>query len=191
MEIIDTIYNHELITYVEFEKIRTAHKKIHFKRNHFFLQAGEIAREYYLIESGLVRTYVIDPEGSEMTTDFVRNKQVLIEAASMFQHIPTVEYQQAISDGVAWKIHFDDFQKLFHNYEGVREWGRNWMISQWFDLKRRTNEMITKSAMDRYLALMEENPQIIREVPLKHIASYLGITDSSLSRIRREILKCD
>ncbi len=123
-----------------------------------------------------------------MTTGFVGDGEILIEAASLFQRIPTVEYLQALTDGVAWKMDHDTFQQLFHDVEGVREWGRSWMINQWFDLKRRTNAMITDSAKDRYLALMKENPEIIQVAPLKQIASYLGITDSSLSRIRRDLI---
>lgn len=189
MDLFSNIYQQELLPHHDLGKLREAHQKTSFSRHQFFLKAGQTAREYYLIESGVVRSYVIDSEGNEMTTGFIRNGEILIEAASMFQRIPTVEYLQALTDGVAWKMDNNTFQQLFHEMGGVREWGRSWMINQWFDLKRRTNAMITDNAKDRYLALMKENPEIIQVAPLKQIASYLGITDSSLSRIRKELMK--
>ncbi len=189
MEVFQTIYQHHLLTESDLVTVAAAHQKISFSRHHHFLEAGQIAHNYYVMESGLARTYVMDSDGNEMTTGFIREGEILIEAASLFQRTPTVEYLQALTDGVAWKMEYDTFQQLFHDIEGVREWGRNWMISQWFDLKRRTNAMITNSAKDRYLALMKENPEVLRLAPLKQIASYLGITDSSLSRIRREVTK--
>lgn len=72
--------------------------------------------------------------------------------------------------------------------EGLWEWGRAWMSEQLFISKQRSINILTKSATDIYLALMYEKPQIIKHVSLKHIASWLGITDISLSRIRKNII---
>ncbi len=62
----------------------------------------------------------------------------------------------------------------------MSEWGRAWMSEQLFESKHRAVEMITENATTRYLKLIKEKPQVIRQAPLKQIASYLGVTDTSL-----------
>ena len=61
------------------------------------------------------------------------------------------------------------------------------MTGRLFHFKQRSVEMVTVSAKERYLKLIKEKPQVIQQSPLKYIASYLGITDTSFSRIRKEI----
>ena len=128
-----------------------------------------------------------DTEGNDITTGFYTEGDMVLEAASFFLKIPTRENIQALTDCTVWRLGFDEFQELFHNIEAFRENGRACLVSGYFALKRRSISMITDSAQDRYLQLLKENPEIIRQVPLKYIASYLGITDTSLSRIRRDI----
>ncbi|MDO5106255.1 MAG: cyclic nucleotide-binding protein, partial [Capnocytophaga sp.] len=70
---------------------------------------------------------------------------------------------------------------------GFSEWGRLFMTEKLFQTQRRSLEMITLPAKDRYLQFLKEKPQVLQNVALKHIATYLGITDTSLSRIRKEI----
>lgn len=182
------IYNHPLIKKADLREIKNAHQQINFSKGFNFLENGKMANEYYLIEDGLLRSYVHDFNGNEITTDFHGKKEISIEVSSLFQRIPTKENITALTNGKAWKIEFETFQELFHKIEGFREWGRAWMSKQLFILKQRSIEMLTKSATERYLKLLIEKPEIIKQAPLKHIASYLGKTDSSLSRIRKEIL---
>jgi hypothetical protein len=87
-----------------------------------------------------------------------------------------------------WKIEYDRFQQLLQKVEGIREWGRIWSTNQLFLQKQRFVDLLTIRAADRYLTLIKERPQVIEQSPLKYIASYLGVTDTSLSRIRKEIL---
>ena len=73
-------------------------------------------------------------------------------------------------------------------YEAYRDWGRTYLVRNFFALKERTLSMITDSASERYKELINNRPGIFQKTSLKHIASFLGITDSSLSRIRKEVL---
>jgi hypothetical protein len=75
---------------------------------------------------------------------------------------------------------------LFH-IENFREVGRTKLIQDFFKLKSHSLSLITTEAKDRYLNLMKNQPEIIQNIPSKYIATYLGITDTSLSRIRKEI----
>jgi len=94
-----------------------------------------------------------------------------------------------VTDCILWKISFNDFQHLFHSVHGLSEWGRSWFTNQVFSLKQKSLDVVTETATNRYLKLLKEKPQIIQNAPLKQIASFLGITDTSLSRIRKDLLK--
>ena len=139
------------------------------------------------LEKGLVRAFVHDLDNNDITTEFFCENEIVIIPSSLFQRNPSRENLQAITDCTLWKIDFEKFQELFLQIDGVKEWGRLWFSHQVFYLKQRSLDVILKSASERYLKLMKERPQIIQNAPLKQIASYLGVTDSSLSRIRREI----
>lgn len=183
-----TIYNHQLFTSADLQEIASLHQKVTLPKNAFLLEQGKTANAYYLVEKGLVRFYVNDFNGNEMTKQFICENEIVNEVSSLFQRIPSVQNIQAVTDAVVWKIDFNDFQYLYHSMESVREWGREWMAAQLFQTQQRSIEMITQSASFRYLQLMEHRPQIIQQAPLKQIASYLGIADTSLSRIRKELV---
>ena len=180
-------YKHTLLKNDEYEEIINAHSKIEFSKNEILLEAGKVANSYFLIEDGLFRTFVYDYNGNEITTEFYGPQDLLIESSSLFHRIPSKENFQALSKSTVWKLEFKTFQKLLDEIDGFRIWGRTWTINQLVSLKQHSIDVLTKSAADRYLELVNERPQIIQQVPLKYIASYLGITDTSLSRIRKEI----
>ena len=129
------IYNHPLIGTKDLNQIIDCHEKINFKKGFTFLESGKISNEYYLIESGLLRAYVHDYEGKEITTEFYSINESCIEVSSLFQRIPTKENIIALTDGRAWKMEFEKFQELFHEIEGFREWGRAGLSSRLFMYK--------------------------------------------------------
>ena len=87
------------------------------------------------------------------------------------------------------KKDIETFNEHYNLYEAYRDWGRSHLVRNFFILKERSLSMITDKASDRYLELISNRPEIFQKASLKHIASFLGITDSSLSRIRKEVLK--
>lgn len=187
-DLFETIYNHPSLKKEDMAQIMAAHTKVKFAKHDFVLEAErEVSNAYYLIEKGLFRSYVIDYKGNEMTTEFFGTNQILIEVASLFLCTPSKENIQALTEAEAWKIDIEDFHKLYGKIEGFAEWGRTWMSNQLFISKQRSLNMLTLSAKERYLNLIAEQPAIIKHVQLKYIATYLGITDTSLSRIRKEI----
>lgn len=181
------IYHHPQLLDEEYVDLIAAHKKIEVTKGELLLRQGKIAQEYYLIESGLFRSYIFDFQGEEVTVNFFTEREILIEVSSLFQRIPSQEYLQALTAGTLWKIDFEIFQELYHKIPKFNEWGRAWMANQLFTCQQRSVEMRSLSAKQRYLKLVKENPLVVKHAPLKYIASFLGITDSSLSRIRKEI----
>lgn len=179
------IYRHPLLSEEDLEQIWKVHHPVLFQKNELLLKEGEVAGEYYLLEQGIVRSFVYDYDNNEITTDFFCPSDIVIIPSSLFQQKPSQENLQAVTACSLWKIDYDCFQELFHRMEGFREWGRVWFSAQLFHMKQRSLDMITETALHRYEKLLKEKPEIVQQAPLKQIASYLGITDTSLSRIRR------
>lgn len=182
------VYKHPLFTEADMQQIIALHQPVKIAKNELLLCEGKTANAYYLVEQGLIRFYVNDFNGNEITTQFTCENEIANEVSSLFQRLPSVQNIQAVTDALIWKIDFENFQYLYHSLESVREWGREWMSAKLFEIQQRSVEMITQSASTRYLHLMQHRPQIIRQAPLKYIASYLGIADTSLSRIRKDLV---
>lgn len=164
-------------------------KRVEFVKNDYLLTAGKTAPHYWLVQSGYIRSFAINTNGDEISTDFYTAGDIAIDWPSFFLRTPTREYMQALTDCVCWQLDFDTFQQLFHSIENFREQGRTRLVGSYFALKSYSIAMIADQAKDRYRQLLQKKPGIIQNVPLKHIATYLGITDTSLSRIRKEIAK--
>lgn len=182
------VYQHFLLSDEDIIQIAEKHQKVEIEKGKIFLHEGETANEYYLLESGLVRAFVYDYDNNEITTEFFTKGDIVIVPASLFQRTPSQENLQAVTDCTLLKIEFDDFQHIYHTIPGFSEWGRLWFSYQVFSMKQRSLDMVTLSATKRYLNLMEQKSDVVRFAPLKQIASYLGVTDTSLSRIRKELV---
>lgn len=187
--LLKNVYQHPLLNDDELKVIFGMHTRTIFQKGEMMLKEGDTANGYFILQSGLMRSFVHDFNGNDITTNFFVPGEIVIEVSSLFQRIPTQENIQALVDCVCWKIDFSDFQNLFHTISGFSEWGRTWMAQSLFESKQRAISIITDSATERYQKLLEEKPFVLQNTPLKYIASYLGITDSSLSRIRKETAK--
>jgi CRP-like cAMP-binding protein len=182
-------YSHPAISMQNVERISGAHVRETVSKGDYILREGQVSHHYYCLESGLMRAFAVNDQGREITTGFFSPGDIAIEVASLFLRTPTRENIHALTDCVCWRISLETFQQLFNSVNGFSEWGRTWMSGALFTSKQRSLSMITDSATERYVSLQKEHPEIIREAPLKYIASYLGITDTSLSRIRKELGK--
>lgn len=187
--LIRQIYKHQLLSEDDYKVLEENHEKVSFKKGQFYLKSGQVAQNYMIAKSGLFRSFVFDFDGNDITTGFYSENELVIEVASLFQRQPAQESIQALTDCECYALDFQNFQRLFHSINGFSEWGRGWMTQSLFESKQRAISMITDSATDRYLKLLLKKPNILRDAPLKNIASFLGITDTSLSRIRKETAK--
>jgi hypothetical protein len=121
---------------------------------------------------------------NEVTTAFYPSNTYASELLSFFKRTPAREYIQAITDCLTWSISYEDMQESFHTIPEFREYGRLNIVSQYSLLKERMLSNLQETAEKRYDDLIHAHPELLQQVPLKYIASYLGIADTSLSRIR-------
>ena len=156
-------------------------------KNEFLLQAGKVSDDYFFLDSGCLRAFAYDVEGHDVTTGFYTSGQVVFEVASFFQRTPSQEYLQALTDCAGWRITHAQLNALFHARPEFREFGRSVLVRGFAALKSRMLATITEPAAARYASLLRTSPEVVQHAPLKHIASYLGITDTSLSRLRKSL----
>jgi len=158
-------------------------------KNEFQLMEGKVCDEYLFLQNGFMRSFAYDTEGNEVTTGFYCHSFVVFEISSFFNRTRSKENIIALSDCEGWYVTFEQFNGFFHAIPQFREFGRSILVKGFAALKNRMLSMITETAEERYEQLLKTNPQVFQNASLKTIASYLGITDTSLSRIRKDLSK--
>ena len=188
-KLIQFLKSTDLVTPVKAEEIADhfVHRTIY--KNQFHLEEGQVSQEYFFMAHGFLRAFAHDTHGNDVTTNFYSDNQVIFEVSSFFNHTPSKENIQALTDCEGWYITYQQLNMLFHALPEFREFGRAILVKGFTSLKIRMLSMITETAEERYAQLLKTNPEIFVHSPLKYIASYLGITDTSLSRIRKEFSK--
>jgi len=186
-DLLNKIFLNTNLSRQEKEKIINSFVKVAFKKNDLLFKEGRTLNHYYFLEEGFVRSFTYNYDFDEITTNFYSTTEIIIDWTSFMLRTPTQENFQAITDCTCWRLNYSDFQILFNSIEGFRESGKTRFASSYLKLKQTHLSSVSLTAKERYLKLLEERPEIAMNFSLKHIATYLGITDTSLSRIRKEI----
>jgi CRP-like cAMP-binding protein len=178
-----------IINEVIADEIAARFKAVSYLRNEYFLKEGQASNEYLFIEQGFMRAFAVDTDGNDVTTNFYAESQVVFEVSSFFNRTRSPENIQCLADTTGFILTFEELNGLFHSLPAFREFGRLILVRGFSQLKLRMLSMITQTAEQRYLDLLATSPQILQFAPLKQVASYLGITDTSLSRIRKDLIR--
>ncbi len=160
-----------------------------YEKKEFFLTEGTICNNLFILEEGYMRAFVRISDEHEITTDFISKSQSVFDPASYFNRVVSKENIQTLTECKGWCINYGKMHLLFHSIPELHELDCFLMLKKYVKLKNKMILSLTRTAEERYSLFMHSNPGIIQNVPLKYIASYLGITDSSLSRIRKETVK--
>ncbi|WP_103068862.1 Crp/Fnr family transcriptional regulator [Aquimarina sediminis] len=158
-------------------------------KGEFLVKTNQISDDYLFLADGFLRTFLHDTGGNEITTNFYSKNSIVFEVTSFFQRVPSELNIQAITDCFCFRLSYEQSNELFHRKPGFRDFGRAILVKEFISSNQRTISMINQSAEQRYISFLKSNPEVFIHSPLKYIASYLGITDTSLSRIRRDFSK--
>ena len=169
------------------EEIATHFHEREIDKGQYFLKEGTISNEYLFLLDGFMRSYALDTEGNDITTAFSTAHEVVFEVSSFFNRTVSRENIVAITACNGLSLSYTELNNLFHALPEFREFGRAILVKGFASLKARMLSTITETAEERYLRLLNTNPDIFKYAPLKTVATYLGITDTSLSRIRKEL----
>jgi CRP-like cAMP-binding protein len=152
-------------------------------KDHLLLKENTVSDYIYFIEKGVARIYYYK-NGKEITEWIAMDGQFFLSITSFFQRTPSYLIIQTIEPAEVFGIHHDDFMSLADKYHDVERLLRKMVTGSLILSQIRMDSIQFESAHQRYERLLNISPQIIQRVPLTYIASFLGITLETLSRIR-------
>lgn len=157
------------------------------KKGDIFLREGQRCDYFYYILKGFVRVYYLDLEGNEVTHWFSPENSMVSSPLSFLRRDKNILYFEALEDTELVLITLEQLGVLNAQLETVGKAIRELHVEFIIILSRRIMSIHTQTAEERYLELMEKYPYLFQKAKLTHIASYLGITPQSLSRIRKNL----
>ena len=155
-----------------------------FKKNDYFVKEGEFCNKIGFIESGSARSFTNLNE-KQITNWFIFNNMPLTSYYSFVSKLPSKENIQFLEDSTLTIINHSELYSLYNEFHGIERFGRQISESYYIWQEDRTLALQSLSARERYEKLLAEESHLLQKVSLGHIASYLGITQESLSRIRK------
>lgn len=154
-----------------------------FSRKQWLLQPNQVSDRLYFVEKGVVRGYYLK-DGREVTSWFMREGDFLISIVSFYARQPAREYIELLEDGVIWSITYAQLQQLYRDFPEFNTVGRLLTEKYYVLSELCTLNLRMQTATERYQQLLTDFPDIFGRVPLKYIASHLGISPETLSRLR-------
>ncbi|MFO7830264.1 MAG: Crp/Fnr family transcriptional regulator [Bacteroidales bacterium] len=177
--------------FVDFEdaELDAMKSRVHFiqlNKNNIFIHEGEIANRIAFTNKGYLRVYY-HHEGEQITRDITPLNSFATALPSFISQTPSFEIISAITDCELITIDKNDLEFLYSTYPKWERFGRRIIEEMFVESQRRIYSFITETAEVRYKKLLKQYPDMIRDVPLKYIADFLGIRLQSLSRLRKSI----
>lgn len=186
----------ELIAYIlqfgnlnqkQIELIGSKAKEVTLHKDDYFSEAGEIARQVGFILDGVIRICYYNNKGEEVTRYFIDDNNFIVDLNSYANQVPASEYYQAVTETKMLVFSQTDWDELYQTIVGWESIISKITSKALLQKVDRVSPLIAEDATTRYLSFFEKFPNLANRIPLIYLASYLGITKSSLSRIRKNI----
>jgi CRP-like cAMP-binding protein len=160
-------------------------KKI--KKHQFLLQEGDVCKHIAFVNSGCLRAYTVDHKGDEHIIQFAIEDWWISDLHSFLTGTPATYNIDAVQDSEVLLLEKTARDKLLETVPKMERFFRLLQEANYVSTHQRINDSLSASAEERYLAFVRTYPRLVEQVPQNQIASYLGITPQSLSRIRKEL----
>lgn len=158
-------------------------RSFNFPKGHFLVKAGQVSQYLYFVKTGIGKVYYLK-DGKELI-DWISDKgNLLTSVTSFLTHQPSKHFVQLMEDSELIGISYHDLEKLFAKYHDMERLGRQLSIMALVQLQNRINSMQFESAKERYDNFLVQFPNCINRISLGDLASYLGMTQVTLSRVR-------
>lgn len=155
------------------------------KKSSFYIKEGQTSSGLFIIEKGLVRMFYRKGD-KEINSLFALENEVMTSSRTFFFELPSKENIQFLEDSIIYSISRKDLYELCSLYPEINTIERLATEAYSLALEDRIFSLQTLTAFERYEELVRDNPQILQRVSLGHIASYLGVTLETISRIRKK-----
>lgn len=170
-----------------FIALQKCFKPLKLIKNEFFVRENEYAQTIGFLKKGIVRAFLINQDGKEYTKQFFIDDSIIGAYTSLLTKQPNKIAQQALTDCEILVADFSEIEKLYNKFHEVERVGRKIAEFYFLEKEQKEIEMALLDADKRYLIMRERFPTIEAIVPQYYIASYLGISPTQLSRIRRKL----
>ena len=170
----------------EIDDILACFKLLELKKNAYLVEEGAICKWFCFIESGVLQ-HAISVLGEEKTTYLGLKNSCTTALKSFTQKAVSRKHIKAISNCKLWVINTADFKNLLQNNKAFQTFYFNLIESQIYLIDDHRIDLLTLSAEERYNKLLDNEPNLLQQVPLRYLASYLGISIRNMSRIRKHI----
>lgn len=160
-----------------------------YSKHDMLLQEGESNSFAFFVDRGLLRMFSIDTQGKEHIIQFAAENWIVMERGSFYFHESSNYYVDCLEDSEIIHLNKDFFDRLINEYSHASIKNNYLLNNHIRQLQRRINQLLGATAEERYLDFIKTYPSITQRVPQKMIASYLGITPESLSRVRKELVR--
>jgi CRP-like cAMP-binding protein len=157
------------------------------RKDEYYAEAGKIPREIAFLTEGIFRICYYNKHGEDITKYFIDENNFVVDINSYNQNIPSSEYAQAITDCKFIVFSKEEMKELSMTIIGWDEIINKITTKALIEKVNKLSPMMAEDATERYLSFFEKFPTLANRIPLSYLASYLGITQSSLSRIRKNI----
>jgi CRP/FNR family transcriptional regulator, anaerobic regulatory protein len=152
-------------------------------RKEYLLKAGHVCRNICFISKGLLRCFYLQ-NSQEVSSWFMMEGDVIISVESFFQQAKSKESIQALEDCLLYSLEYTDLQYMYRNFAESNFVGRVLTEKYYIMSEQRLYSLKIQKAPGRYKYILENFPVLLQRVPAKYIASYLGVSEETLSRIR-------
>ena len=177
------------ISDTEFKQTVIFFKEQTLQKGDFFVRQNNVCRQIAFINKGTLRTFYINDKAEEITSCFCTENSLTTSYKSFIVQKPSSLSIQALEDTELLVIDYEHFRKLYSASPAWQNVGRTIAEKEYMVMEQYAFVLNNETAKEKYLRLLKEQPQIIQKAAVNHIASYLGITTRTLSRIRSEIKK--
>lgn len=181
--LLDHIRNYAPLSNEAQQAIQERFEQVSLSKNEYLLRQGSVCRHLFFLQRGALRGFY-NLEGKEITHWFGFENDFVTSFHSFITGQPAIENIQLIEGSILWSISKDTLFSLFNQYHEIERMVRIVYEKYYIRLEERFVNAQFKTAAERYENLLTDTPHIIERVSLGHIASYLGISQETLSRIR-------
>ncbi len=158
-------------------------KKNKYSKGEQLHRAGKVCNVLHYITKGIIRTYYYKDE-KDISVYFTQEGEMVTAIDSFIQQKPSKYNIETLEDTTTYSITFDELESMYEDHPSFERFTRIIMMQAYIDLVERAESIQLHSAMERYQLLTERDPLLLERVNLKHIATFLGISPETLSRVR-------
>lgn len=168
------------------DKLQRCLTEVSYPKGFRVLERGKVEKNIFFIKKGIVRAYT-SVDGKEITFWFGKEGATIVSLKGYVNDEPGYETMELMEDSVLYKLERKQLKALFLDDLHIANWGRRYAEMELLATEERLISMLSAIASERYKELLEKEPDLLQRLPLGSIATYLGVTQASLSRIRAKI----